>query len=98
MTFGFGPNEEPRVRPFGRAVSAGLATAAGALDSVEVVTFADCDGIIGASSTGPVTNVHATHELRREWIRPVIDPVARLLRAAEAFGDAVAELDILLSR
>jgi hypothetical protein len=65
---------------------------------VEAVTVADCVGLIGAAIRQPVNNAVAPHDLRRGYIRPVVNAVADLLEAAEAFGDSILELNLISSR
>jgi hypothetical protein len=90
---------EVQVRPFGRATAAhGTAAMQLGTGSISVMAIADCAGIFAASLSLPVVNFLATHELRRTYIRPVINAVALLLQGAEAYGDAVVDLHLVLGR
>jgi hypothetical protein len=62
------------------------------------MTVADCVGVIGAAIRRPVVNAVVPHDLRRDYIRPVVDAVADLLGEAEAFGDSILELHLISSR
>ena len=62
------------------------------------LTFADCAGVFGVAASREIANVLTTTELRREFIRPCIEAVARLLIEAEAFGDAVFDLHLFTRR
>lgn len=95
---GLDPDGKVETQPFGRGVACGLATPPGAFHFVQAVTVADCVGVIGAAARQPVPNALETHDLRRQYIRPVVDAVADLLEAAEAFGDSVLELSLVSSR
>jgi hypothetical protein len=85
-------------RPLGRGVACRAGSPPGAFGNLEAVTVADCVGVIGAAARQPVPNVVQTDVLRRDYIRPVIDAVADLLQAAEAFGDSILELNLVSSR
>ena len=95
---GIGANSEVVTRPYGRGVAAGSAAPPGATHFVEAVTVADCVGLIGAAMRQPVVNAVEPDHLRRDYIRPLIDAVADLLEAAEAFGDSILELNLISSR
>jgi hypothetical protein len=95
---GMDPNGEPGTRPFGRAVVCRSASPPGAFHQVEAAAVADCVGVIGASARQPIPNVVKSEVLRRDYIRPVVDAVADLLEAAEAFGDSILELNLICSR
>lgn len=95
---GINPNSEVTTRPFGRGVACASATPPGAIDFLEAVTVADCVGIVGAAIRQPVVNALKSHDLRRQHILPVVDAVADLLEAAEAFGDSILELNLISSR
>jgi len=95
---GLDPNSKVETRPFGRGVACGSATPPGAIHFVQAVTVADCVGVIGAAARQPVANAVPPHDLSRRYIRPVVDAVADLLEAAEAFGDSILELNLISSR
>ena len=95
---GAGPNAQAVVQPFGRGVVARSGSSPSAMQSVEATTVADCVGLVGAAALQPVNNVVKTHDFRRRFIRPLVDAVADLLEAAEAFGDSVLDLNVLPGR
>ena len=90
------------LRPFGRAAVAAVVPErdGGALeaDEYEVIAAADCAGVFGVCVTWPVANVVKVEELREKYIRPAIDAVAKMVRTAEALGDAVFDLHMLPRR
>lgn len=90
------------LRPFGRAaVAAVVPERDGGIfesDGYEVIAAADCAGVFGVLVVWPVVNVVKVAELREMYIRPAIDAVAKLLREAEALGDAVFDLHLLPRR
>jgi hypothetical protein len=88
-----------KLRPYGRAVHAfAIPRDNSALEPFQVSAVADCAGLIGVAISLPVNNVVKTHDLRRNYIRPPIEAVAYLLESAEAFGDAVFDLNLLSER
>lgn len=95
---GINPNREAETRPFGRGVACVSATPPGVTDYLEAVAVADCVGVVGAAIRQPVPNAVKADDLRRRYIRPVVDAVADLLEAAEAFGDSILELNLVSSR
>lgn len=95
---GLDANSEVDTHPFGRGVACRVGSSPGAFGNFEAVTVADCVGVIGAAARRPVPNVVETDVLRRDYIRPVVDAVADLLQAAEAFGDSILELNLVSSR
>ncbi len=95
---GVDPNSAVATQPFGRAVACRSATPPGAIHFLEAMTVADCVGVIGAAIRRPVVNAVVPHDLRRDYIRPVVDAVADLLGEAEAFGDSILELHLISSR
>jgi len=95
---GLDANSEVDTRPLGRGVACRSGSSPGALSNFEAVAIADCVGVIGAAARQPVPNVVETDALRRDYIRPVVNAVADLLEAAEAFGDSILELNLISSR
>jgi Putative DNA-binding domain len=93
-----GTGSHVQTRPFGRGVACWSATPPGAFDFMEAVTAADCVGVIGAAARQPIPNVVPPDALMRKYIRPLVDAVADLLQAAEAFGDSIIEVRLICSR
>lgn len=90
------------LRPFGRAAVAAVVPErdGGSFESdgYEVIAAADCAGVFGVLVVWPVVNVVEVADLREKYIRPAIDAVAKMLREAEALGDAVFDLHLLPRR
>lgn len=87
------------IQPHGRAVAALAAPLMPPPTPLyQAVAVADCAGIFGVATSRSVVNVLKTDDLRCKYIQPAIDAVARLLREAEAFGDAVLDLHLILGR
>jgi hypothetical protein len=95
---GSGRPGKEALRPLGRAALAAVVPhrdgGSFESDEYEVVAGADCAGVFGVCVTWPVPNVVKVAELRDKYIRPSIDAVAKMLREAEALGDAVFDLHL----
>lgn len=97
--FGAPEGFSTHVRPFGRAAAVCAAPLVpppfnNSSSLHMAVTFASCAGVFGVAASREIPNVLPTDELRREFIRPCIEAVAKLLIEAEAFGDAVFDLHL----
>lgn len=84
------------LEPYGRGVAASCVGGYPGLTQFTIV--ADSGGVVGASIKRDRVggNFGTTEGLRRHWIRPLIDRVARALTEAEAFGAAVWDLWICM--